>query len=203
MTSPQKSDAAPSGPRSTITYDLVGRPKTTTDARALTTTLTYWPTGELRTQARQEPGGGTTTITSGYDQAGRRTTMTDPSGTTTWGYDSAGQVRSVTSAQGTVGYDYDAAGRRKQMTVPATAGAPGGQVNYGFDGAGRVIPALLGGGLVGCLLLLGDVHGAIDVEAIGGDGVGLGERDDVVGAVEHCHVFESSAAARNLELIDN
>jgi RHS repeat-associated protein len=87
---------------------------------------------------RGEPDGTSTTISYGYDLVGRRTQMSDPTGTTTWTLDPLGRTTQVSSPQGTIAYGYDEAGRRTQMTVPAVAGAPGGVVSYGYDQAGRV-----------------------------------------------------------------
>ena len=47
-----------------------------------------------------------------YDDAGRKTSMTDGSGTTGWTYDNANRVTQIAQPNGTVTYGYDNANRR-------------------------------------------------------------------------------------------
>jgi len=119
-------------------YDLAGRQTSRTDARTLTTAYGYDDAGQLTGELRQEPGGALTAIVYGYDNTGRRTTVTDPTGTTTVAYDPASRITQVAAPQGTIDYGYDAAGRRTSMTLPAVAGAAGGTVTYTHDPVGRV-----------------------------------------------------------------
>ena len=54
-----------------------------------------------------------------HDALGRRTSMTDPTGTTTYAYDTAGRLASTTTAGGrTLGFGYDPAGNRTSLTYP-------------------------------------------------------------------------------------
>jgi RHS repeat-associated protein len=68
-----------------------------------------------------------------YDDAGRRTSMTDATGTTTWGYDNANRTTSVAQPAGTLTYGYDNAGRRTSMTLPGSR-----QISYSYNTAGRL-----------------------------------------------------------------
>jgi RHS repeat-associated protein len=70
-----------------------------------------------------------------YDNASRRTTITDGTGTTTYVYDNADRLTSQTApVTGTVSYGYDAAGRRTSITHPTTSH----QVSYGYNNRGEL-----------------------------------------------------------------
>jgi RHS repeat-associated protein len=69
-----------------------------------------------------------------YDDAGRRTSMTDVTGTTTYSYDDANRLTSVTApTTGTVSYGYNNAGQRTSLTYPSTH-----EVTYGYNGRGEL-----------------------------------------------------------------
>ena len=55
-----------------------------------------------------------------YDGIGRRTQMTDATGTTHWNYDAASRVTSVAAPNGTVAYTYNNANDRATMTLPGS-----------------------------------------------------------------------------------
>ncbi len=139
----------PLGQSWTYTYDELGNRASVTDPLANVTELVYDARGQLvtRTDARgvetdwayderglpegvSFPGG---SISYGYDDSGRRTSMTDATGTTTWAFDDAGRVTATEAPAGTIGYGYDDAGRRASMTLPG-----GREIGYGYDLAGRL-----------------------------------------------------------------
>ena len=78
----------------------------------------------------------------GYDDAGRRTSLTDPDGQgESWGYDGAGRPLSTTLLSGTTTLfsqtaTLDAAGQRVGLDES------GGHTAYGYDAAGRLASAL-------------------------------------------------------------
>lgn len=75
------------------------------------------------------------TIIFGYDNAGRRTSMNDVTGTTGYSYDNyTGQLRTLTFPDGrTLQYDYDSNGNRQQMTDPF-----GSNIYYDYDSRNRL-----------------------------------------------------------------
>ena len=101
----------------------------------------------------------------GYDALGRRTTLTDGTGTTTFTPDPLGRVTQVTAPNtGTVGYSYTARGERSQLTYPdgtvvdyryladgrldtVTEGSTT-LADYGYDALGRLDQATMGNGAV-------------------------------------------------------
>ncbi len=123
------SATAPAEGTTTYTYDRAGRPETVRDGRGVTITTSFDESSRLTTIGT--PIGA---IQYGYDSIGRRTSMTDPTGTTTWAYDpnAPDRVTRVTSPQGTVSYGYDELGRRSSMT------SAHGTVRYGYDAASQL-----------------------------------------------------------------
>lgn len=60
-----------------------------------------------------------TVVSFTYDLLGRRSSMTDPTGTTTYQYDANGRVTNVTDpTDKSVGSEYDAVGNRVELTLP-------------------------------------------------------------------------------------
>ncbi|MDQ1436911.1 MAG: hypothetical protein QOK43_540 [Acidimicrobiaceae bacterium] len=147
----------------TYAYDPLGRLSGTTDPLARTTSYGYDASGSLLTV--QQPGGNcaavpkTGCITMGYDAAaqatsvtysdgttpnvsgilydadGRRTQMTDGTGTSSWSWDSLGRMTAATNGAGAaLGYAYDLAGHVTTLTYPGGAQ----QVTRAYDGAGRL-----------------------------------------------------------------
>jgi RHS repeat-associated protein len=144
----------------TYAYDALGRLTSTTDPLVRVTTYTYDPAGTLL--SKKDPGGscpssacttrtydaanqltgitysdGTTPNVSGlqYDADGRRTRMTDGTGTSVWAYDSLGRLTTSTNgASSSLGYTYDIANR------PTGLAYPGGTQNVtrSYDDAGRL-----------------------------------------------------------------
>lgn len=139
-------------------YDSQGRLSTVTDALSRATNFTYDLAGNLTTKV--DPGSGTATsrtttyaydannrqtsinyadvntpdVTFTYDDAGRRTQMTDGTGTTTYSYDSLNRLTGTTNgANQSLSYGYDRADRQTTITYPGNK-----TVTRTFDDAGRM-----------------------------------------------------------------
>ena len=96
------------------------------------TIYSYDVASELTATKYNDPA--TPNVTDAYDADGRRTSMTDGTGTTTWSYDSLGRTSSTTNGAGaTVGYTYDAAGNTTAIAYPGGAGT----VSHTFDAEGH------------------------------------------------------------------
>ncbi len=110
------------------TYDVAGRMQTRTDARGSGSALTYGY--NLRDQQTSLTAPGLSVpITMQYDAQGRRTSMTDATGTTTWSYDRADRVNGATQPNaGNLVYGYDAGDNRTVLTYPT--GGPA--LTYGY-----------------------------------------------------------------------
>lgn len=75
------------------------------------------------------------TVTFTYTATGKRSTMTDASGTTTYGYDSADRLISKATPAGTLSYTYDAAGHVASI---ASSNANGASMSYTYDSLNRL-----------------------------------------------------------------
>ena len=119
----------------TYTYDGAGRLQATKQNDNSTVTRTYDQAG--RVTDLTYGGTGTAGVHYEYDKAGRRTLMTDGTGTTRYTYDTTGRLTSTRDGAGnTVGYTYDDGGRLTALTYP------GGQaVTYQYDTANRMTTA--------------------------------------------------------------
>ncbi|MDH6291872.1 HYD1 signature containing ADP-ribosyltransferase family protein [Rhodococcus opacus] len=86
----------------------------------VTSTITTNPFGEI-TSTRLDPGGLNIYSQWTYDDAGRISTFTDPTGAiTTWEHDELGRVHKLTLPGGaTWQYTYDVVGRRIEQTMPS------------------------------------------------------------------------------------
>jgi len=101
------------------TYDGMGRLKTTTKPNGDVITQTWDNAGELT--GISYSGTGTHAVGYTYDGDGRRTSMTDGTGTSTYGLDPFGETTSVTTGSGaTTGYSYDATGNTTGISYPTT-----------------------------------------------------------------------------------
>lgn len=137
-----------------VVYDVLGRPVSSTDVQGRTTTYDYDTTARTVTvtapdgrasvstydaagqllELERTLGEVTETITYTYDLAGRRTSMTDSSGTSTYTYDGLGRLVAHTDPNATtVGYSWDAAGRLTEIVYPDEIGT----VERLYDAAGR------------------------------------------------------------------
>ncbi len=118
-------------------HDDLGRQKTMTDGRGVTTTYTYDGRDRVKTQ-----NAGSANATFTYDGDGNLKTRTAPGGTSTFtydeqnrertralpgtpatsiSYDAAGNVATATDAAGTVTYGYDDANQLTSLTEPGGA----------------------------------------------------------------------------------
>ena len=141
-----------------FTYDGNGNVLTKTDARGVITcagTLTgtscdgagYNALNQLTKKSYYDPTTPTATVAYNYGEsaclgqspcyyAGRRTSMTDGSGSTSWSYDTMGRVKAVQQTIGTItktivyGYNFD--GSLASVTYPS-----GRTVNYDIAGDGN------------------------------------------------------------------
>lgn len=117
-----RTDAA--GTVTTFTYDLLGRTASTSYSTAPSETVTY----------------GYDDVTSGNHGIGRRTSMTDASGSTRYFYNALGQVtqeqRSISGVAYLTQYSYDPSGLVLSISYPS-----GRVVSYQRDGQGRITGA--------------------------------------------------------------
>jgi RHS repeat-associated protein len=123
----------PLGNKASTTWTGLNLPATVTDPLGKTTTYRYDDAGRL-TDVRYVDTG-MTDLRFGYDAAGRRTTMTDATGTTTYAYDALNRLTAVNNASGSgraIGYAYDLNGQITGLTYP------NGQVTQRtYDAAGH------------------------------------------------------------------
>ena len=119
----------PNGKVTKSEYSAIGNVTKETDALNQVTTHTYDDlyrrTGSAFADAK--------TITSTYDLAGNRLSMTDWVGAHSATYDALNRVLTATSPSGTIGYAYDAVGNLTALTYP-----DGKTVQYTYDAARRL-----------------------------------------------------------------
>jgi RHS repeat-associated protein len=116
----QDSQTDPDSRTTSSVIDPAGLATSTTNASGQTTTMTHDAAGELTGASYSD--GATPSVSYRYDLDGRKTSMTDGTGTTTWAYDVFGDVTSKTTGAGeTVGYGYDSAGNQTSITYPDEA----------------------------------------------------------------------------------
>jgi len=113
-------------------YDSAGNVTYVVDAAWRVTTLAYDNADQLTGVDFSLPT--TPDVTIGYDSLGRRTSMTDGSGSWTYDFDSLGRLISSARNATAVAYAYDLAGRRTSLTYPGNR-----TVTYQFDSARRTI----------------------------------------------------------------
>jgi RHS repeat-associated protein len=111
-------------------YDGAGNRNQRTDYNSAITSYSYDALNRLTTISYPD----TTSATYGYDALSRLTTATNPSGTVTIGYDNRGRISSVTDVFGqVVGYLYDANSNRTQLSLNAATSA-----TYQYDVINRL-----------------------------------------------------------------
>jgi len=116
----------------TYLYDGVGNLTSLTNAANLSTSFSYDPLNQLTgiTYASATTPNASYT----FDAGGRRTTMSDRTGTTSYSYNSLNRLTSVTDGAGqTVGYTYDLNGNLSAIAYPN-----GKQVTYTFNSANQM-----------------------------------------------------------------
>ncbi|HWH93963.1 MAG TPA: RHS repeat-associated core domain-containing protein [Baekduia sp.] len=141
------------GNSTTYTLDSGDHPSSVTDPLGRTTTFEYGSVGQL--QHATDPlghfasydydtndqlssiyywGGSSTSVSYGYDATGRRTSMSDQTGSTSYTIDSLGRLTNVTSGSGkSTTFGYDLANNPTSITYPN-----GKTVNRTFDAVGRM-----------------------------------------------------------------
>ncbi len=101
------------GNTTTYEYNDLGQPVTLADPLGNRTKTSYDAAGQLLARVLAE----NTSVAYTYDQAGRRTSMTDTTGLTRYGYDPRGALVAVTHPDGkVVASSFDAAGNRVGLT---------------------------------------------------------------------------------------
>jgi YD repeat-containing protein len=108
------------------TYDAAGNLRSQSDARGCTLTFSYDPLNRLIAKNSSGDCGAPLSVTYAYDQGpnglGRRTAMSDPSGTTSWSYDARGrlitEVKTIASQSFTTSWSYNSADLPVSMTYP-------------------------------------------------------------------------------------
>ncbi|MEV6595682.1 RHS repeat-associated core domain-containing protein [Actinoplanes sp. NPDC051346] len=116
-----------------LTYDAASNVATTVDAAGRTTTYGYDAMDRLVTTRYSDGTKGITSTT--FDAAGRRTAMTDGTGTISYAYDDHDRLISRKDGAGaTVGYAYDKRGLITTLTYPGGVN----KVVRGYDDAGRM-----------------------------------------------------------------
>lgn len=111
------SKTAPGGATTSYTYDSAGRLLASILPDASEVTNTYDDANRLIEQAFSAAGA--TSVEFSYDDNGRRTEMTDATGTSTYGYDSDGRLTSqANGAGGSILYSYTDGGLLDSLTYP-------------------------------------------------------------------------------------
>ena len=120
-----------SGTNLVTSYALDGNGNTLTRTTADTVATTY--TYDNLSRLTQISASGLSTISYGYDELSRRTSMTDGTGTTSYTYDRMGRLTQAAQPNGTAGYGYDRDSNRTTLTYPGS-----NNVTYTFSSAGRL-----------------------------------------------------------------
>ena len=120
------------------TYDAASHLASHIDGKSQTISYGYDNASQLTTVTYPVGTGAGTGISYTYDVAGRKTGMTDVSGTTGYTYDNADRLTSLLQPNATTGYGYDNANRRTSMTVSGVTGS----WTYTFDNSNRLSTVL-------------------------------------------------------------
>ena len=121
-------------------YDATGRLRKMTDAKGVTTDITYTPRGWVNAVTVTPPSAGAKMTTYSYDNVGQLTTVANPDGTTlTYSYDAAHRLTGVTDVRGnSVTYTLDAAGNRISDEVRDSNGVLRRAIGRSFDALDRL-----------------------------------------------------------------
>jgi RHS repeat-associated protein len=125
-------EARPGGQTIQYGYDLAGNQTSKTDAEGEVTSYGYDLDNQLTSVSYSD--GSTPDVSYTYDADGRRSQMTDGTGTTYYSYDADSRLTQGTNGAGsTVSYSYDGRGDITSLIYPN-----GQTVTRTFDGAGRL-----------------------------------------------------------------
>ncbi|MBA2673403.1 hypothetical protein [Ramlibacter sp.] len=121
-------------------YDKAGRVRQSVDARGVVTDIVYTPRGWVSTVTLTPPGASGRTTAYGYDNAGQRTSVSLPDGTSLgYGYDAAHRLTGVTDARGNaITYILDAAGNKTGEEVRDPSGTLQRSISRSFDALNRL-----------------------------------------------------------------
>jgi RHS repeat-associated protein len=134
----------PAGMSETYTYDSLGNTTAKTDFDGHTTTYQYDTMNRLTAKTADAffstgacAGGlcGAAQITYSYNDAGRRLSMADASGTTNYTYDTRDRLLTKAAPAGTLAYTYDAAGN---ILTLSSSNAGGASMTYTYDALNRL-----------------------------------------------------------------
>lgn len=122
----------PLGRVTSFGWDAAGRQVSTMTPDAKVTSFVHDDAGQLT--AMHYASATTPDVTFGYDPLGRRTSMSDGTGTSTWTWDSLGRITATKDGVGlTVANAWDLGGRLTAITYPN-----GNTVQRGYDAAGHL-----------------------------------------------------------------
>lgn len=122
----------PNGHATSYRYDAAGQATAMVNAEGETTEYAYDAAGELTNITYSD--GTTPDVSANYDADGRRTKLTDGTGTSEFTYDSLGRMTSSKDGAGAViQYGYDPAGRLTTLTYPN-----GQDVTRSYDAASNL-----------------------------------------------------------------
>jgi RHS repeat-associated protein len=119
----------------TRSYDADGNLVGVARPGGVTQTMAYDTLGRLTSAAGSGAEATTTTRTFGYDQAGRITSLSTPTGTDAYAYNDAGRILSASGPSGSATYTYNTNG---QLTSRAD---PAGTATFSYDAAGNLATA--------------------------------------------------------------
>ena len=146
------------GKQTTYQLDALGRVSRTTDPLDRHTSYGYGAGGRLASTTKPNgktihyayddagaltgvvyPDGDPQDVHLSYDEDGRRTHVSDETGTTTFAYDQFGRSASVTDGSGArIGYGYDAAGQMTSVDYPVAQGQPAKTLTRTFSAEGEL-----------------------------------------------------------------
>ena len=125
----------------TTSYVLDGNGNVTSRTAGDTTVTSYQY--DALNRLNQISASGLSTITYGYDELSRRTSMGDATGSSTYSYDGLGRLTQTIQPNGTLGYGYDLDSNPTTLTYP-TVGAvtdvssPAGRLSTVTDWSSRI-----------------------------------------------------------------
>ncbi|MFC1413037.1 LamG-like jellyroll fold domain-containing protein [Streptacidiphilus sp. N1-12] len=116
----------------TTAYDTAGETTAIDEPGGVTQTATYDADGNLLTQAGTGAESATAARSYGYDQDGRVTNLSTPTGNETYAYDDSGQLWASSGPAGNATYLYDTNGQVSSRTDKT------GTTNFTYDNAGQL-----------------------------------------------------------------